>query len=105
MGSFAGKEAPLQTLRVDRIELGRLGFSDDHIDSIYRTLYVTTLGFYASLNDHTKFLGDQGMGVKARIWMVFNCLMQTACESEFKNIVQTLIEQQQQRLEQAEKET
>lgn len=65
--------------KLDRIELGRQGISDEQINNIYRTLYVNSVGFYTKLDDYTSNLREGAMSVKTRIWNVFNILLQYAC--------------------------
>lgn len=87
-----GNSTPLANFGIDRLELGRLGIGEDVIDSIYRSLYVNSVGFYTKLEEYAKHIKEDKMLLKIRIWNVFNVLLQYACETEFKMITTRIIE-------------
>jgi len=98
-GLSAGKEMPLAHFGLERLELGRIGLSDDIINNIYRTLYVNSVGFFTKLDDYTSTLLSDAATVKGRIWNAFNVLIQYACPTEFKNITVHIMETNQRQLD------
>ena len=46
-----GKQTKCIEYGIDRLTLGNTGISNASIDKMYRSLFVTTMGFYSQLNE------------------------------------------------------
>ena len=44
-------KTPLMKLKIDRLTLGKLGINTKQIERMYRSIYVSSVGFFQTLGD------------------------------------------------------
>jgi hypothetical protein len=70
-------KSALLLFEIDRLTLAKLGLKSDDIDRLYRILYVTSEGFFQTIEDITSH--KKSTGVLIRIWKAFQTLLQSTC--------------------------
>ena len=79
---------PLCRYQVDRMFLNNMGVSSEHIDRMYRALFVHSLGFFQLLRNATLNVSKGKEVIQANLWRVFQVLLEVSCKTEYEMITQ-----------------
>ena len=93
---------PLDRYEIDRSNLGNNNVPTENIDSIYRALYVHSVGFYKQLKESTCNANGKEY-IQSNIWRVFQILLEHACKTEYRIITRTLEEHHRGQVDELEK--
>ena len=77
---------PLSRYSIDRYTLINKNLSMDTIDSIYRSLFVHSLGYFGILQDATANLVKDKVDIQTNIWKVFKILLKFANKGTYESI-------------------
>lgn len=79
--------------QLDRATLHDRGVPLTSIDRLYRSLFVNSIGFFNMIRELTKGVQTGKEHVRISIWRVFQVLLESACQSDYKMVTQRLQEE------------
>lgn len=69
---------------IDRLTLAKMGLSNSDIERLYRMLYVTSAGFFQTIEDLLSH--QKSNGILVRVWKAFQTILQSTCQTKFKEM-------------------
>lgn len=76
-------KTPLMKLKIDRLTLGNLGINTKQVERMYRSIYVSSVGFFQTLGDVLKH--QKNNGLICRIWKGYLYVLQAICMTDFED--------------------
>ena len=74
------------------------------MDRLYRSLYVLTQGYYDTLHTIFAEVGEYKYILMARVWKVYETLLQYCCITDFKTMAEKMITDKQNAIDQIKME-
>lgn len=88
------KKRPSERYGIDRNSLKYLGVTDEHVDRLYRALFIYSIGFYELLTKVTSNIKKKDLSkhceVMGSIWTVYSILLEFCCKNDYKLLISQL---------------
>lgn len=98
------KKDPLVVVELDRNTIYSHGVPPESVDRLYRSLYALTKGYYDTLHTIFAEVGEYKYILMARVWKVYETLLQFCCITDFKTMAEKMIEDKQNAIEEVKAE-